>query len=197
MDIKVYGIQRSGNNWLMYLLAANFKVAVLGNKTGGTHEGMNIVKALGREPAGVMLAVKHPLCWLPSIWKYRGKDQTFVQYVQGSDEVEKWNNKYRSWLDGLRKLNTAKKVIMRYEEWVVDPVNRMEEAGRVMGLEKKDRPWIVPQEAMGMHMSPTTHPFHPDYYTQKRFMRYYSRGLAKEVMDRVDSGVLLRLGYGG
>lgn len=197
-NVKVYGIQRSGNNWLMYLLAANFRVEVLGNKkAGGTHDEMNVVGKLGKEPTAVMLAVKHPLCWLPSIWKYRGKDEPFTSYVQHSDEIERWNEKYRGWLDGLRKLNTAGKVIMRYEEWVADPTGKLEEAGRALKLERKDQPWQVPQGAMGMHMSPTSSPFHPDFYTQRKFMRYYSRRLIQEVTERLDGSVLLRLGYGG
>jgi hypothetical protein len=193
-EAKVYGIQRSGNNLLMWLLAANFKVRILGNKFGWTHGPMKIVKTLGHAPAVVLLAVKHPLCWLPSIHRHRGKG-AFGAYVEKSKEIEKWNERYTGWLNSAAKLNGTHFQICRYEDWLSNTVGHLEELWGAAGLERKDGPWKMAKSKMNKHMGFTGNRFDADYYLSRRYMSTYPRRIVRMVAKRVDQDLLERLGY--
>jgi hypothetical protein len=191
-EAKVYGIQRSGNNWLMWLLAANFRVNILGNKAGWTHGPVEFSKIRGIDH--VFLVVKHPLCWLPSIYRFRGKG-AFGAYVEKSDEIEKWNTRYTDWLNAAAKLNGTHFQVCRYEDWLADPVGHLEDLWGAAGLERKDGPWKMAKSKMNKHMGFTGNPFDADYYLSRRFMNTYPKRIVRMVAKRVDQDLLERLGY--
>jgi len=180
----------------MWLLAANFKVNVLGNKKGGwTHGPMEVVQHIGHEPDLVLLIVKHPLTWLPSIYRYRGKG-AFPEYVASSKEIELWNERYRGWLDASERLCKAHFAIIRYEEALEQKERLLEALCGCGGLLRKGGPWRFPQKHMGKHMSETNKPFRAEYYLGGKYMNTYPRRTLREVRKRVDQEILERLGYG-
>lgn len=198
--IKVYGIQRSGNNWLMHLLAANFKVNLLGNNKGGwTHGNMDVVKHWGSEPDVVCLLVRHPLMWLPSIWRWRGKKKgrAFAEYVQKAGELDLWNKKYHSWLFQMSSFKHARTAILRYEDLLANPQRQLRNLGLNCGLtfKREDQSICSPAKRMGTKMNVTEKRFNAEHYKSKGYLKYYTPQLLKWVKNRIDGDTLDRLGY--
>lgn len=194
---KVYGIQRSGNNWLMWLLAANYFCEVLGSKaTGWTHGQMNVKEMYGKEPDAVFLIVRHPLAWLPSIWRYSGRDCEFAEFVKREDQIEKWNAAYTRWLNQASSFAAARFFFVRYEELLGNTETMLDSmCRRVAMVRKYPNSFKHAVGKMGKHMNETRREFDPTYYTRKRYINAYSPALIANVMSRVDGDVLRRLGY--
>lgn len=195
--VKTYGMHRSGNNWFMWLLAANFQIDLLGNDKGGwTHGQMNVVEIYGKEPDAVFLLVRHPLSWLPSIWRYRGKpDMEFDEYIRRSDEIDKWNTTMHNWLFQLANFKTSCVQVVRYENLVANTFTTLEEIGDRAGLERKHDRFKVAYGVMDKHMRQTTERFDATHYTEKKYMIGYSPELLAHIKSRVDGDTLFRLGY--
>lgn len=73
--IKVYGLQRSGTNYITHLLNTNFQnVKVLVNIGGWKHGTYNVPFCLGREVHCICM-VKNPYAWLRSVYDYWGPNR--------------------------------------------------------------------------------------------------------------------------
>jgi hypothetical protein len=196
MTAKVYGLQRSGNNWLMWTLAANYKCEVLGKSAGWTHGQMNVVQIYGKEPDAIFIIVRHPLAWLPSMWRYACKDGIeFEEYVRKDNAIDRWNDSYSSWLVQASSFKTAKVFIARYEDLLLDTESKLDIMCARAGIDRKKEFFAHAVGKMGLHMNQTDGQFDPTYYTQRRFMNAYSPELVAHVRSRVDGDLAHRLGY--
>ena len=176
--MKVHGMRRSGNNWLLRLLLDNYYVDWIGNGDSHTHDPI----ATGMEVDYLFIIVKHPLAWLPSICRY--KKQRFPQYA----EILDWNFTYRRWLDEGERHNAH---IIRYEQLLAGPEKLLDSFGM-----PKIGNWIQHERKMNRRGGVSKYPFNKDYYLKKGYMVWYSGNVARTVMDTVDKDVLERLGYG-
>jgi len=115
-------------------------------KVYGIH--MKVKEVWGSEPDLLLVIVKHPLSWLPSIYRYRGKG-TFKNYVSNSNEIELWNNRYKNWLKTLKEY-TCVKGILKYEDLLVNPL-LIRDYAQQANLIGKDRNFTVSDNWMGKH----------------------------------------------
>ena len=73
--IKIYGLQRSGTNWLGFLIQENFKdVRVLVNEGGWKH-GYYIIPWSLKKEVDIISIIKNPYSWLVSVYNYWGPDR--------------------------------------------------------------------------------------------------------------------------
>ena len=98
--IKIYGLQRSGTNYITHLLNTNFQnIKVLVNAGGWKHGTYNVPFCLGREVHCVCM-VKNPYAWLRSVYEYWGpnrkknigpnlKDVSFEDFIKSRAIFEK------------------------------------------------------------------------------------------------------------
>ncbi len=70
-EIKIHGLQRSGTNYLAYLINQNFDAKALVNAGGWKHGPYMAHWELGRE-VHVAVITKNPYAWLVSLYNYWG-----------------------------------------------------------------------------------------------------------------------------
>jgi len=188
MNVKVYGIQRSGNNWLMWMLAANYRVKVLGNTFGWTHGPINPDAG-----ADVSLIIsKHPLAWLPSMYRFaKNRGDSFAGFVKRSKCIEDWNARYAGYLKDAEKVDG---VFLRYEDLLEnDPEMVLDDK---IVLERKPGAFRTARgHAMGKHMQPTEKRFDASEYLQKKYLNRYTQRILDHAVNRFDWGVAESLGY--
>ena len=142
--IKIFGLQRSGTNYLTYLLNENFKhVQVLVNLGGWKHGTYATRDILGTEIDLVILA-KNPYAWLASVYDYWsppkkfnvGPDLTNVSFEEfiktpiylekqrgvpymfrAANPIQHWNNMYYHYQSIITE--EKKKCIVTYESLMV------------------------------------------------------------------------------
>jgi len=191
---KIYGLQRSGNNWMMWMLPANYRVEILGNKKAGWTHGPIDRKKWAKTPSVIVLMVKHPISWLQSIYRFRGVG-SFDEYIQESNEIKTWNESNRRWLDAIAEIELPS-VVVRYEDALAKPENTLMQIAKAGGLERKD-PYgelRMQDKWMGKHGQPTRMNFDVNYYAQRKYMSI-PRRLVRYINARVDRNVMARLGY--
>ncbi len=194
-NTKIFGVQRTGNNWLTVLMRRNYDCVLSGSADSGWKHGMyRVRKMIGRE-LNLLIIVKHPLCWLPSIWRYRGKqvDANFKRAIRNSSEIEFWNLMYRHWLDV--QMLFGKRFIVRYEELLIDPQKTCDQAARALGFRRTPKPFYVPTRKMTTKNSEGDKKFHRQYYAKEKWRNAFDADLLKDVERRVDWNVVERLGY--
>jgi len=189
---KVYGIQRSGNNWLQWLLAANYRVKIMGANFGWTHGPYST----DAELAGTLNLVisKHPVEWLPSMHRFHKvhRGLTLAKFIRTADAIEKWNSLYAGHVANAEAFGAR---FIRYDDLLADPEGVLE--ATVAGdLARKDQPF---RSADGQHMNtrmlPTSRKFDKNHYLKKVYLNHYTPELLEEVQARVDWKVASALGY--
>lgn len=175
--VKVHGIQRSGNNYLLRLLIDNYYVQWIGNEVAHTHKPINPKMQVDY----LFIIVKHPVAWLPSICRYKKKEKDMTEIID-------WNFRYSGWLKAAERFNSF---IIRYEDLLKNPEKELDKAGM-----PKIGNFINPQNKMGKQMDVTDKSFDPDYYLKQRYLHEYGVGEIRQVWDAVDHQLLKRLGYG-
>jgi len=185
--VKVYGIQRSGNNWLMWLLAANYRIELLGNHYGWTHGAMEPKEV----PDATIVISKHPLEWLPSMWRYAAKRESFENFVRRGSVIEGWNGLYRNYLDNAPAYLAQ---FVRYDDLLTDPGSTL--APIMRAFERKPGDFRTSEgRKMDKHMRPTEKPFSKEHYLTGAYLQHYSHEFMAEVEERFDWRVAGALGY--
>lgn len=112
----VVGARRTGSNWLVHLLNRNFEDAVFGyDKEYAYKHGLNLQAA--DEAWNVLLTVKTPPCWIPSVWDY-DSDPEGVQALG-----RQWAFQY-AWYD--RILEPCTRLVVPYLSLIEDVETWME-----------------------------------------------------------------------
>ena len=195
MKIKVHGLPRSGNNWTMAMLDANFGVTVLHHNQGGnTHGKLDID---GKDaPEAAVLIVKHPLAWMPSIFRLMRPDIDFNTFVRRVQPWKRWAMRNRIWFEEGAALSIPFQVVL-YEDLLTRTVGRLEEIGSAFGMEKISEEWLLMPRKMNKGMGQTIRKFDPTYYTEKKYLEEYESDILAEVNDTLDVELLTDLGYDG
>ncbi len=194
-EVKIMGLQRSGNNWLNSLLKKNYYVKLSDSVTSGWKHDRYDPDILGRE-INLIIICKHPLCWLPSIWRYRGErvEVDFDRYIQQTPgEVEWWDELYRHWLDV--KLKTRRKFIVQYEFLLQYTESTCKLIATFFGLQRLDTSFYNPRCRMTTKNSEGDQPFLPEYYQDQTYLSEYGESALHHVNSRIDWDVVRELGY--
>lgn len=214
-NVKIYGLQRSGTNYLTYLLKENIEdVKVLVNEGGWKH-GHYVESS-----AHHVIVTKNPYSWLVSVYEYwssgnkigpdlRGvpfgefihnrvyvEAQKGVPYlIRASNPVQHWNNMNFHWLS----VQTKSLFVAKYEQLLSEPqacVQRIASA-----FHGKLRATFVACDK-------TTIPADEDpklsedvwgkakYYKEEQYLSYFTPELFKFVNEELDLDVMVSLNYG-
>jgi len=198
VQVKQFGLQRTGTNWLAVILRRNFQVAVLVNKGGWKHGGYHVHTNLGHHTHVLVLA-KHPLSWLVSMHRYvhathKKKKITFPTYVRSTEPIVKWNLYYRYWLDFKPKAGT-KKAIIRYETLIEHPEATCDRLATKFGFPRKREPFDAFTNRVRAGEKDSGRPFNMTYYSKNKWMKCYSPQLRDFVSKQLDWSVVKELGY--
>ena len=183
--VKVYGIQRSGNNWLFWMLAANYAIKLLGNKYGHTHSCFN--PNSGAE-ANLIIS-KHPVEWLPSMYRYENSTINKAQYLL---TINKWNTLYASYLSDTMSLSNVD--FIAYDNLLADPEKVLTPIAERYGLERKTDEFRVAKGHMGKQMNETERSFDPQHYLKKDYLAWYEDAHLEIAQKLVDWDVAAKVG---
>lgn len=141
MPIKVFGIQRSGTNYMSYLVGANIKrnkLFLFLNDLGWKHDfvpqNYTLSKILRYEiGCKAIIIIKNPYTWYTSIenWIRRSKRKDWKFPSYGPEQVfKRYNTLYKGHKDFLdhKYRNTVymDSILVRYEDLITDTKYEME-----------------------------------------------------------------------
>ena len=220
--IKIYGLQRSGTNYLTHLINENLeKTQVLVNLGGWKHGHYAAPWMVGKE-VHVLLITKNPYSWLVSVYNYWGvnrkinvgpdlrgvsfedflknklylEKQRDIPYLfRSSNPIQHWNNMNFHWM--TVRLNQKKLLHVSYEELIEEPEATVKSVAENYDLKIKNE--IKNEEKIFTPSGETPktgeEKFNKDFYSQNQFMNMYTPELIEYVNEQLDLDVVLRLGY--
>lgn len=151
MKVQVFGLQRSGTNYLHWVLSKNFPVKT--TKDGGWKHGFPWERRIGlhgAEPLDTSIAQRlidkniQPVVvrkdlehWLPSIDREPKDYHKGAGAVEG-DRAKAWERYYREWAEHAP--------IVRYEDFLADFDAALRSLGDLIGVSpvRADQPTRVP-----------------------------------------------------
>jgi hypothetical protein len=221
--IKIHGLQRSGTNYLSYLINENFEnTKVLVNLGGWKHGHYMAPWSVGKE-VHVVVIVKNPYSWLTSVYDYWGTSrrlrigpdltgvpfEDFVQnriYVEAqkdipylfraSNPVQHWNNMNFHWT--TIRLNSKSLFVVTYESLLSNQEQCLQQISKSFGLTRKPK-----LESCDNVVLPSDEEIHigdkkwdkERFYKNEQFMDMYSPETLKFVNDQLDLDLMIGLGY--
>ncbi len=199
-DVKMFGLKRTGTNWLLQLLGMNYHVTWFINEGGWKHGRYRLPELLGRHMDSVVM-VKDIYSWLVSMHRYRGLwgKEDFGEFVQDGQFVEHWNIVNRHWLNAAGRIPMPFNMeVVRYEDLLEDPVLTCEIVARELGLvrKRKLKKFFVETKRMGRSGKPARRQFtRGAYYLKKKYMEHYTPKTLDTVRGLVDKNLAKEFGY--
>jgi len=152
-EIKQYGLQRSGTNFLRIILQENYEVSVHPNFGGWKHGFYECSRRLGRE-LDCAICFKDPYAWVNSFYNFRhpDKDSPFADFVRGPltvsggpdkppatitspNPIQHWVRMNEHWL--AFELKARRKFLFRYEDVLADPIGKIQDLVKSLGLQRR------------------------------------------------------------
>lgn len=221
--IKIFGLQRSGTNYLSYLINENFNdVHALVNLGGWKHGFYAVPWILGQE-AHVLGIIKNPYAWLVSIYNYWGRDrvrnvgpdirgvkfenfiknrvifekQKDIPYVyRSANPIQHWNNMNFHW--SSIRLNEKKLCIVKYETLLCNLETTVYDIKNALSLELKNESIITSDKKFipsGEQIKTNNESFDKEYYLNDSFLSYYTPELIEFVNKELDLDVMVHYKY--
>jgi len=221
--IKIYGLQRSGTNYLSHLMNENFQnTKVLVNLGGWKHGFYSVPWSVGKE-VHVLIIVKSPYSWLVSMYKYWGPNKklnigpdlsgvSFDDFVRNrvyferqrdvpflfrcSNPVDHWNNMNFHWAS--IRMNQKKLCVIPYESLLTDPDKSIQETGSALGLKMKSKfkNFDSTFTPAGENMKPSDQKFtRKEFYLKGDYVDYFTPDLVEFVNKNLDMELMINFGY--
>ncbi len=216
MEIKQFGLQRSGTNLLRVLLQGNFAAVVHANEGGAKHYEYRVPKSLGRE-LDCVVCVKDPFSWLTSFhrWYHRRDDMTLGEFLlqplatassvtdqsySAKDPVRYWNELNAHWL--AIPVRAHRVLVSRYEDVIEDRERAVCALAAELGLERTSDEWQAPnnrlralKEDYEAGSIERNEKFDPAYYRERRYLTEFDDESLGFVRSELDCDLMDRLGY--
>lgn len=216
VEIKQFGLQRSGTNLLRVLLQDNFDALVHANEGGAKHYEYRVAEVLGRE-LDCVVCVKDPFSWLTSFhrWYHRNDDTSLRHFVSqpltthssvtdqsysAKNPVRYWNELNAHWL-GI-PLREGRILVSRYEDVVEDQERSVCGLADELGLERTSARWKAPKrqlralkEDYAAGSIERRERFDPAYYRERRYLAEFDDECLDFVRSELDPELMDRLGY--
>ena len=183
--IKIYGMRRSGTNFLKWILERNYNLTVIAKNKHRTPE----YYAGALDYVSIM---KNPFSWIASILR-----SNYYKKADIKGLIEAWNKD--NWMF-LKFITKVKGVIIRYEDFFETNAYNVEKATQV--FEEKHYPvhrnsmFVIANGIVGTNQKVTPRKaFDRDYYSQQRYLNVFTDKQMREVGMNVDIGLLYDLGY--
>lgn len=218
--IKIFGLQRSGTNWLTSLLRRNFRdVDVWVNKGGWKHGYWRPSNA----KANILVVSKSPYAWLHSVYRYWGperklnigpdlRDVSFRDFLgsrlvleqqrdvpflyRAANPIQHWNNMHLHWLS-IRGENVVQ---VQYEALLANihkPLLQIMDRFNLDPISKDLKFENTMQTCLpsGEDTRLSSTNFDASHYHQAKFMEAYDSELLAFVNQNLDPDVMKMLGY--
>ncbi len=221
--VKIYGLQRSGTNFVSDIINKNFEnTQVLVNYGGWKHGHYAAPWTLGQE-VNVAVVAKNPYAWLVSIYNYWGpnrkknigpdltgvpfdefvRNRVYFEYqksipylIRASNPVQHWNNMYFHW--SSIRLGDKRICMIAYEAFLADPAYNIEILGKVLKLNPKAETLVSDKVLEPAGEKPKEgSEFWKDkeYYLSQDYLKMYTPKLIEFVNDQLDIELMLQFGY--
>lgn len=217
MNILIYGLQRSGTNYLEKILTDRYQVEIINRNHDKTYPGAkhfrlydnkdfvpepgyrNDVRIESYQHLESMLAVqpdycivisKDPYSWLESYNKWAAKckwDKVSHHYI------DEYNLFYGKWIELSGQ--TGKIVFVRYIDLLKDVYGELKQLEKKLGLKKKLFAQLSKAEYSLISQSDIFTMEHAKYYLEERYFANYTQDRLDEINSRLDKCVMSRLGY--
>ena len=223
MKLLLYGLQRSGTNYLEALLKRTYRVKFLNDKNDRSsirhkhvrlyaekdripepqyknqlvvNSGSEFFQQLDIDPDFVLIISKDPYSWYISYQKWAKKcDWPPVNHHY----IEEYNLFYGKWLD-LAEAN-SKFIFVQYAELLENPDAVIEKLAVQMDL--KTTIWSAIRNRFSGRDSRISKVSHSgsfnesqqEYYQQKQYMADFNEAELNQLNEALDLGVLEKLGY--
>jgi len=190
LEIKMYGLKRSGTNYTQKLLERNYRVKVHDNRGGWKHGPYIIPNLLGKE-LNCVVVIKQPLAWLVSLYKHLQSPWPFPMFA--NHYIHEWNSMYFHWLSV--KPVQCKIIPVRYECLLQDKRKVCEKVAQQLGLEAKNKEFNLVERIIGPGGKEVEKKFDVSYYVEKKYLVMYSPLLQKKIKSTVYEQLVKILGY--
>ena len=222
--IKIHGLQRSGTNYLSYLINENFvNTKALINLGGWKHGAYSAPWMVGKE-VHVLAITKNPYAWLTSVFHYWGPEKklrigpdlegiTFEEFVmnrliaegqrdvpylfRASNPVQFWNNWNLHW--SSIRLNNKKLHFITYESLINYTEETLNKIGDILDLKRKSADMKDCDETFtpsGEAMKLSGEKFKKlNFYKNQEYLNQFNDDLLKFVNEEVDLELMLYFGY--
>lgn len=221
--VKIFGLQRSGTNYISHLLNENFEsVKALINVGGWKHGYYSVPWIMGKE-LSILGVTKSPYAWLVSMYNYWGPNRklnigpdlrgvSFEHFVRNKvifekqrdipflirsvNPVQHWNNMNFHWLS--IRLNSKKLCFVTYEMILSELDNTLTGIETSLGLKKKKETKTTTKTLLpsGEEMKTSDENFEQrEYYLKGGFMKYYTPELLEFVNGEIDLDLMVHFGY--
>lgn len=205
-SLKAVGLLRTGTNFAIHSISANYHVDRAGPEDFGWKHG-----PLDPEPeVKYVVMVKHPMSWVVSFMDWetihkRLEPCTIEQFVaskithqrlsnawQTDDVMEAWNRSVRWWTD-----RRAKNVLLiRYEDLNTQFTSTMEKIARHFDLWQTASTLKRPSQRVDTWRTPLARPDRPvGYYSEALYLSRLSHRATATIVERTDDELARQLGY--
>lgn len=221
--IKIFGLQRSGTNYLSHLINENFENTKAMVNVGGWKHGYYAVPwAVGKE-LHIAAITKSPYAWLVSMYNYWGpkrkknigpdmrgvsfdhfvrnkaifeKQRDIPFLIRAENPVQHWNDMNFHW--SSIRMNGKKLCFVTYEAVLQDSNAILEAISTNLEIKRKDKVTNSDKRFVpaGENMQTSDEVFgQKDYYLKGGFLKEYTPELLEFVNDQIDLDLMVHFGY--
>lgn len=205
--IKVYGLLRTGTNYVTKLLELNFRAFTLLS----TEEGWKHGPCQYSNKLKYVFLVKNPYSWIISFYDWekihgRTSAETLEDFILDStshpilrgvwdlgNPIEAWNKSLRSWIQLKDRENV---VFLRYEDLLESFDNRMLQIKGSLNLEQRLSSFQDLETRVDNWKTPSPRKkLSRDYYQQNKFIEAFSESDLALMRQYLDPEIVTSLGY--
>jgi len=192
-EIKIFGLRRTGTNYLSKLLNINYNVKMIGGLAGWKHGKYRVKETWGREIDCIVIS-KNIYSWMSSLQK-RYNEWNFYKIVESADFIQMYSFAYGDWLNIPEKLEVKKCLFVKYEDLIINPSLICEKISKQFKLRNKTKNFIniqkvvKPREILGVKN------FNKSYYINREYMKKYNEELKILIKKHIDLNIVESLGY--
>lgn len=205
--VKVYGLLRTGTNYIARLIDLNFDTFCLGSVEEGWKHGPCAYDA------GIkyVFMVKDPYSWLVSFMEWerihgRFSGQTVTEFLAGpvthpelknawhcGDVVSAWNQSLAAWRANETEENV---VFIRYEDVLESFENVLCRIGGVLGLRQRQQKLMdLAVRADDWETPKPRKQLSKEYYREARYLEQFTEADLQTMRERLDHGLVKAYGY--
>lgn len=192
-QVKIYGVERSGTNYLQFMFRKYFDIDTPPSLFGSKHKipSLEAMAAIKSGNLNFVVIMKEPFAYaMSSIGWGRGKTKYVVSHSNDGIPFIRFrcryfNKKYRAWLDFY---NTYRDYgcLLLYECMLSDPYAAIQWMSTNFGLDCRIMPVENPIGVIGTDSFERIELFHLDFYAYKEYMGLMSRGIIKTIEREID-----------
>lgn len=205
--VKVYGLLRTGTNYMTRLLEINFDVFALQSTERGWKHG----PCEYSDSIRFVFLVKNPYSWIRSFWEWekihlrtdaRSLEAFMTQNIthpelrrrwHADTPIDAWNLSLKSWLTLRDAGNVAfvryESLLTGFDRQLLEIQDRLSLKARLpsfRNLESRADDWKTPEPRKALKT---------DYYREEQFIKEFSDAELHIMRDRLDPAVMNEFGY--